>query len=68
MLTTRPSIVINSGTYGVGCFIATRFSNSQGRSPIVAEWIRALLIRMDLVPSFWRLFPKGPRAVKGREK
>lgn len=46
MLTTLPAIVINSGAYGVGCFIATRFSNSQRRSRIVAEWIRAYLIRM----------------------
>ena len=68
MLTTLPAIVINSGAYGVGCFIATRFSDSQRRSRIVAEGIHAYLIRMNLDPSFWRLFPKRPRAVEGREK
>jgi hypothetical protein len=70
MLMTLPAIVINSGPHGVGCFVVTRFSNSQRRTRIVAEWIRARasLIRRDPGPSFRRLFPKLPRAVEGREK
>ena len=53
MLTTLPAFVLNSGTYGVGCAIATRFSDRQRRSRIVAEWIRAYLVRM------------GPLYIKG---
>jgi hypothetical protein len=68
MITRLPAIVINSGAYGVGCFVATRFSDSQRRSRIVAEWIRASLIRRDPGPSFARLFSKRPRAIEGREK
>ncbi|PWB91175.1 hypothetical protein C5688_05870 [Methylocystis sp. MitZ-2018] len=66
MLTTLPDTV--TGTHGVGRLIATRCSNSQRRSRVLAEWRRASLIRRDPGPSFGRLFPKRPRAIEGREK
>jgi glutamate-1-semialdehyde 2,1-aminomutase len=46
MLTTLPAFVLNSGRFGVGCFVAARFSDRQRRSRIIADWIRAYLICM----------------------